>query len=100
VTRRRRCGARDVSENGLQRILYDTPLLVGAGALMLGTAFGLAVPETERENDLMGEWRDSVAERAQQVASDAATKVQDTADQVADAAARVAQSLSGEPAHA
>jgi len=85
------------AQNQLQRMLQDNPLLVGAGALMLGAAFGLAVPETERENELMGEMRDSVVERAQQMAGDAASKVQETAKQVADTAGNVAQSVSSEP---
>ena len=34
-------------QNQLQRMVQENPLLVGAGALMLGAAFGLAVPETE-----------------------------------------------------
>jgi ElaB/YqjD/DUF883 family membrane-anchored ribosome-binding protein len=88
------------AQNRLQRMMYENPLLVGAGALMLGAAFGLAVPETDRENEMMGELRDSVIERAQQMAGDAATKVQDTAHQVADAAANVVQSVSSEPKQA
>jgi len=85
------------AQNQFQRMLYENPLLVGAGALMLGAAFGLAVPETEKENELMGDMRDSMIERAQDLAGQAASKVQETANQVADAAANVAQSVSGEP---
>ena len=88
------------TQNRLQRMMSENPLLVGAGALMLGAAFGLAVPETESENEMMGDLRDSVVERAQQMAGDAASKVQDTAHQVADAAASVAQSVSSEPKQA
>jgi ElaB/YqjD/DUF883 family membrane-anchored ribosome-binding protein len=63
-------------------MLHDNPLLVGAGALMLGAAFGMSVPETDRENEWMGETRDSVVERAQQLATDAAAKAQQTAGEV------------------
>src|SRR4029078_6082107 len=38
-------------QNQLQRMVQENPLLVGAGALMLGAAFGLAIPETETENE-------------------------------------------------
>ena len=34
---------------------------------MLGAAFGLAVPETERENEWMGETRDSLVDRGNAV---------------------------------
>jgi ElaB/YqjD/DUF883 family membrane-anchored ribosome-binding protein len=77
-------------QNQLQRMVQDNPLLVGAGALMLGAAFGMAVPETETENELMGETRDNVVGRARDMARDAANQVQDAASTVADAAAKVA----------
>jgi ElaB/YqjD/DUF883 family membrane-anchored ribosome-binding protein len=77
-------------QNQLQRMVQENPLLVGAGALMLGAAFGMAVPETETENELMGETRDNVVGRARDMARDAANQVQDAASTVADAAAKVA----------
>ena len=77
-------------QNQLQRMVQNNPLLVGAGALMLGAAFGMAVPETETENELMGETRDNVVGRARDMARDAANQVQDAASTVADAAAKVA----------
>jgi hypothetical protein len=73
-------------------MMRDNPVLVGAGALLLGAAFGMAVPETEAENEWLGETRDSVVERAQQMASDAASKVQETASQVASTAGSIADS--------
>lgn len=84
----RRTGRR--AQNQFQRMMSDNPLLVGAGALLLGAAFGLAVPETERENELMGETRDAVVDRAQELAGDAASKLHDAASTVADAAGGVA----------
>jgi len=77
----------------LQRMTSENPLLVGAGALLIGAAFGLALPETQRENELMGEARDSLVDRAQQVASHAAERLQEQASGVADAAGGVADSL-------
>jgi len=76
--------------NRIERMVRDNPLLVGAGALMLGAAFGMAVPETDVENEWMGDTRDSLVESAQQMAHDAAAKVQDTAGSLADAAGRIA----------
>jgi len=77
-------------QNQLQRAVQENPLLVGAGALMLGAAFGMAVPETDTENELMGDARDTVVGRARDMARDAANQVQDAASTVADAAAKVA----------
>ena len=77
----------------VQRMASDNPLLVGAGALLIGAAFGLALPETERENALMGETRDSLVDRAQQMASDAAGRIQEQVGSVADAAGDMADSL-------
>ncbi len=76
-------------QNQLQRMIQDNPLLVGAGALMLGAAFGLAVPETEAENELMGEARDKVVGRARDMARDAASQVEEAAGSVADAAGKL-----------
>jgi hypothetical protein len=70
--------------NQLQRAIEQNPLLVGAGALMLGAAFGLAIPETEAENEWMGEARDSVVGRARDLARDATDQVQAAATTVAD----------------
>jgi len=77
-------------QNQLQRMVYDNPLLVGAGALMLGAAFGLALPETDAENEWMGETRDNGVGRARDLARDAANQVQEAAGSVADAAGKLA----------
>lgn len=67
------------AQNGLQRLLRDNPLLVGAAAVLVGAAVGAALPETERENEIMGETRDQVLTQAQDMARDAATTVQEVA---------------------
>ena len=70
-------------EDRFQNSLQDNPLAVAAVALALGTAVGLSLPQTERENRLMGEARDHLVERAQAVASDTMDKVQRVAGEVA-----------------
>jgi len=74
------------AEDTFERSLRENPLAVGAIALALGTAVGLAVPQTERENQLMGEARDNLVGRAQEVASDTMEKVQRVASEVTDEA--------------
>jgi ElaB/YqjD/DUF883 family membrane-anchored ribosome-binding protein len=81
------------AQGQVQRAMHENTLLVGAGALLLGAAFGMVVPETDVENEWMGEARDSVVERAQEMASDAANKVQETASQVASTAGNIADSV-------
>jgi hypothetical protein len=64
--------ARDGSRRargGLERLVEDSPLAVAAGVAVLGLAAGMLVPETEREQRLMGPARDDLMQRAQTTAS-------------------------------
>jgi ElaB/YqjD/DUF883 family membrane-anchored ribosome-binding protein len=67
------------AQNQLQRMIRENPLMVGAAAAVLGAAVGLALPETERENELMGETRENVMERGKEAAKGAVEKVKDAA---------------------
>jgi ElaB/YqjD/DUF883 family membrane-anchored ribosome-binding protein len=60
-----------------QRLLRRNPLAVGAVAATLGIAVGLVIPETDRENRLMGETRDALADRAKGAAQDAVDKAKE-----------------------
>ena len=77
------------ARTGLQRMLHDNPLLVAAGAVLMGAAVGGALPQTEKENELMGEARDQIVERAQGAAKEAADSVRDVASAVQQVATRV-----------
>jgi hypothetical protein len=72
-------------------MLRETPLTTGALALGLGAAVGLAVPETRKENEVMGEARETVVEKAQEKAQEAQQKVQRVAEEVQGAAKEEAQ---------
>jgi hypothetical protein len=62
------------------RRTWDTnPLFVGAASAVLGAVIGLAVPETERENELMGETRDNLVDTVQETVKDRVGKVQEAA---------------------
>jgi hypothetical protein len=74
-------------QNRLNQAIYENPLAVGAAAVVLGAALGLAIPETERENEWMGEARENAMERVQEAAQGAVEQVKDAA---ADAAIRAA----------
>ncbi len=59
----------------------ENSLAVVAGAAVLGLAVGLAIPETRREEELMGPMRDRLAERAEAAlerAEEAAGEVAET----------------------
>jgi gas vesicle protein len=75
----------------IMRTLQENPLPVGMVALGIGAAVGLLVPETDRENQLMGSARDKFMERAQDTAQDLKEKVQTVAGQTFDAAKETAQ---------
>jgi ElaB/YqjD/DUF883 family membrane-anchored ribosome-binding protein len=64
------------ARNRFQRLLHENPLMVGAAAVVVGCAVGMALPETERENEWLGETRDNVIEKAQDAARDVATRAQ------------------------
>lgn len=51
--------------------IEENPLAVGAVALALGAAVGYAIPMTQKENEYLGEYRDTVVEKAQATAQDA-----------------------------
>jgi ElaB/YqjD/DUF883 family membrane-anchored ribosome-binding protein len=70
------------ARGGLERMVQESPLAVAAGVAVLGLACGLLVPETEREQRLMGPARDDLVNRAQE-----------TARRVKDAAVEAGQEL-------
>lgn len=72
------------AQNTLDRVMRDNPLALGAAATIVGAAIGMSLPPTETENELMGDARDTVVERARGMAADAAGKVQNAAEQVKD----------------
>lgn len=59
------------------------PLAVGAAAMVLGAAVGMALPESRREQELMGETRDRLFDRAQSMAGDAVDRAKQTARDMA-----------------
>ena len=80
------------TKNQFQRLLHENPLMVGAAAVVVGAAVGMALPETEKENEWLGETRDNVIEKAQDTARDVASRAQEA---VGDAAGEVAKKVVG-----
>jgi ElaB/YqjD/DUF883 family membrane-anchored ribosome-binding protein len=63
-----------------QHLMQRNPLVVGAVAAAVGVAVGLALPETGRENRLMGEARDGLIDKAQDAAHSPVEKVKEKAE--------------------
>jgi hypothetical protein len=76
---------------GFWQFMDQRPLAVGAAALAAGLAAGLALPETECENRMMGTKRDQVLDDARIAAKSVGGQVVDKGRQVARAAAEVAK---------
>jgi len=66
-----------------QDLLQSNPLVLGALAVAVGAAVGMSLPETEPENRMMGEARETFVERAQDAAHSAVEKVKDVASDAA-----------------
>jgi hypothetical protein len=79
------------AETQLERWMTERPLAVTAGAVALGIALGAAIPETQKEDELMGEARENLMDRAQQVVRQQAQKVEAVASDTLDAAKNSAQ---------
>jgi hypothetical protein len=76
---------------GFQQMLDEQPLAVGAAAVALGIAAGLAIPETQQEHALMGPARDSMVDQVQGTVQDAAQKLQSVAQEAIGAASNAAK---------
>jgi ElaB/YqjD/DUF883 family membrane-anchored ribosome-binding protein len=69
--------AQDVTRRGAMRVedsFHENPLAVGAVAMAIGLAAGLAAPVTDREVRLMGDARDQVVDRVKDFADEAREK--------------------------
>jgi len=75
----------------VERAFQDNPLVIGAAALALGLAAGLAIPSTETEDELVGETRDELVDKVRDVAEDTKAKVQQVAERVMDQAETTAK---------
>jgi hypothetical protein len=69
-TRGRRLG------RAAQKSMQDNPLAAGATLAAVGAAIGLAIPITRRENEWLGEGRDEIVDKAEELARGAIHKVE------------------------
>jgi hypothetical protein len=62
------------AQMGFWQSMEERPLAIGAAALALGVVAGLLVPSTRKEDELMGETRDHLMDRAREVGEEALEK--------------------------
>lgn len=63
-------------ENRAEQVYRDNPIAVGAAVLAVGTAVGMAIPISRKEDQWMGRARDQVVHKAQELAHEALGKVE------------------------
>jgi ElaB/YqjD/DUF883 family membrane-anchored ribosome-binding protein len=80
-------------------VLRNNPLALGAAAALVGAVVGMTVPATETEDQLMGDARDSVVERARGLASEAAERVSEAAGNAQDIVSRAANEVQDVASH-
>jgi ElaB/YqjD/DUF883 family membrane-anchored ribosome-binding protein len=68
------------AETEFDRWMRENPLTVGVAAIALGAAVGLTAPRTETEDALMGDAREALMDRAQEVAQDTVEQAQKVVD--------------------
>ncbi len=69
-----------------QQKMQDSPLMMGVVAMGVGLAVGMLLPETQKENQVFGEKRDELMDRAQDMAGQAVEQVQEVAQDAVHAA--------------
>jgi hypothetical protein len=62
------------ARTGFWQMLEERPLSVGAATLALGVIAGLSIPSTDKENELMGETRDRLLDKAREVGEETLDK--------------------------
>jgi len=84
-------GAQEQAQGALQDAQYqvertwnDNPLALGALALGVGAAVALAIPETQKERELMGDQRNELVRKVSSAASQALDEAQTKAQEVAE----------------
>lgn len=74
-----------------QRKFEQDPLLMGAIGIAAGALLGALIPETDREDDLMGETRDDLMRRSKKFAREKGEQVKEVAEHAKDAAVKEAK---------
>jgi len=71
------------AKNSVNQVIDEQPLVVAALGVALGAALGAALPQTRRENELMGGVRDNLVGKVKETAMEQAEAVRQSAQRVA-----------------
>ena len=88
---RERAGQVQQQAQGFWQMMESNPVAVGALGTVLGGVAGLLIPETEKENQLMGETRDRVIGSVQEMAGETVAKAQRVAEEAGKSAMEAGQ---------
>lgn len=72
-------------------LMMDSPLIMGIAAAAAGAIVGAMIPETERENEVFGETRDRLVDRASEVGRQGMQHAKEIAKDAASAATETAK---------
>lgn len=88
------------AKSGFFEMLEQNPLAIATAALIIGAVTGFSIPETRREEELMGETRDDLLHRARESGKETLEKVKRVAEEAQRAAVEEAdkQNLTGHAA--
>ena len=79
------------AKTGFWQTLEENPLVVGAATLALGVIAGLAIPSTDKEDELMGETRDHLFEEVKEAGEQVLEKGKHVVEAVTDKVKEEAQ---------
>jgi hypothetical protein len=68
------------AKNRLLEAFYQQPIALGAIGIAVGAAIGGALPRTRTEDEVMGETRDQLLQKAEEVGREGLARVQKTAE--------------------
>jgi ElaB/YqjD/DUF883 family membrane-anchored ribosome-binding protein len=95
--------ARERARHGLHGVtdrfdstLNENPVAIGVVALAVGMAAGLAIPESRREREMMGPYRDQLVDRVRDTVDDTRERVQHVAERVVEETKDVAREAARE----
>jgi gas vesicle protein len=91
-----RAGQVQQQAQGVWQMLETNPVVMGGLGMVLGGVAALLLPETQTENQLLGETRDRVFESVQEMAGETVAKVQRAAEEAGSAAMEAGQAAMDE----
>lgn len=72
------------AKTGFWQMMEENPLAIGAAALTLGVIAGFSLPSTDKEDELLGERRDHLLERAKETGQEVLEKGKHVAEAAVD----------------